>query len=195
MKKIMMIAAFAAMCLTASAQFQTFYLQYNPSSQKYSHSGTSISTTFNELSLGYSYAMPVASIPLYVEFGGAVQWAFRSDSEHGMDIKSNLLAVKVPVNALYGFHVSDKITILPYVGPYFRFNIIGKTKEEYGGHSETHDWFSDLDAKRFQIGLNAGCRVNINDFFFAGVGYYYDLMKIQEDTHFEGFDITVGLLF
>ena len=193
MKKFFLTLAVAASAMSASAQepFGTVYLQYNPSWQKYSHNSYTVSTTYNELSLGYSYAMPVASFPLYVEFGGAVQWAFKSEN----DQKSNLLAVKVPVNALYGIQVSDAITILPYAGPYFRFNILGKTKDEHGNHSETYDWFSDGDAKRFQIGLNAGCRVNIKDTFFAGVGYYYDLMKIQEHTHFEGIDITIGLLF
>ena len=194
---MIMLAAFAAVSMSVSAQeaFQTFYLQYNPSWQKYSHNSYTLSTSYNELSLGYSYAMPVASFPLYVEFGGAVQWAFKSEDNDGYDTTSNLIAAKIPVNALYGIQVSDAITILPYAGPYFRFNILGKNKVKHGGQSETTDWFSDGDAKRFQIGLNAGCRVNIKDTFFAGVGYYYDLMKIQEHTHFEGIDITIGLLF
>ena len=193
MKKMRMIvlAAFAAVSMSVSAQesFQTFYLQYNPSSQKISYDGHSTSTSFNGLSLGYSYATPLGGIPLYLEFGGAAQWFFKSED----DTKTNLISVKIPVNLLYSFEVSDVVKIQPYAGVYGRVNIIGKTKDDYA--DESWDWFSDGDAKRFQLGLNGGLRVSFNDYVFLGAGYYYDLMKIQEHTHFEGFDLTLGLVF
>ena len=192
MKKFLMIAAMALMSTGAFAQFQTFYLQYSPSSMKYSHDSYSVSTSYNQLALGYSYAMPLMdAIPLSIEFGGRVEWAFKSED----GVKSNLVAAKIPVNAVYSFQITDAFSIMPYAGPFFRFNILGKTKDEHGSHSETIDWFSDGDAKRFQIGLAAGARFCFNDKFFAGVGYSYDLMKIQDYTHFEGVEITAGLMF
>ena len=185
-----MIAAMALMSTGAFAQFQTFYLQYSPASEKYSHDGYSVSTSFNQLALGYSYGMPIMdAVPLCVEFGGRVEWAFKSED----GAKSNLVAFKVPINAVYTFNISDAFSIQPYAGPFFRFNIIGKTK--YDGHDDSYDWFSDGDCKRFQIGLAAGARFCFSETFFAGVGYSYDLMKIQNHTHFEGVEITAGLLF
>lgn len=194
MKKMRMIAlaTFAAISLSVSAQesFSTVYLQYNPSSLKYSHDGYSLSTNYNAFTLGYSYSLPVTnSIPLYLEFGGAAQYAFKSED----DVTNNYLGIKIPVDVMYSIEFSDVFQLQPYAGFFGRVGIIGKTKDKH--HDVTSDWFSDLDGKRFQFGINAGAKVRISQKFTAGVGYYLDLTKVQEHTHFEGFDIMIGLTF
>lgn len=188
------LAAFAVVSMSASAQqpFGTVYLQYNPSlfdlnQLIVSHDGHSTSTSYDAISLGYNYATPMFGIPLYLEFGGAIQWGFKYKDNY----KTNMLALKIPLNVVYSIDISDSFSILPYAGAYGRFSFLAKTK--YDEKPESYDWFSDGDAKRFQIGLNAGCRFRINQ-FTIGAGYYYDLMKIEDHTHFEGFELTIGMV-
>ena len=196
MRKIrsIILATFAVVSMSASAQepFGTVYLQYNPSlfdlnQLIVSHDGHSVSTTYDAISLGYNYATPMFGIPLFLEFGGAIQWGFKYKDNY----KTNMLALKIPLNVVYSIDISDSFSILPYAGAYGRFNLLAKTK--YDEKPESYDWFSDGDAKRFQIGLNAGCRFRINQ-FTIGAGYYYDLMKIEDHTHFEGFELTMGMV-
>ena len=100
MKKIrtIVLAAFAALSMSASAQepFATFYLQYNPT--QFHHKeiyGADTKDYFNQVAIGYNYATPLFGIPLYLEFGGAFQYSFKS----GDGYKVNMLAGKIPVAA------------------------------------------------------------------------------------------------
>jgi len=191
MKKIRMImlAVFAIISMSASAQepFATFYAQYNPTYLKYDKSNKDFSDYYNGITIGYNYATPFFGIPLYLEFGGAAQWSFRYKDGYS----TNLIALKVPVNVLFSINVSDAFKIQPYGGVYGRFFLLGKTKPDY---QESINWFSYYDdAKRFQMGLNAGVKFVISDFTIGG-GYYYDFMKIRDHYHFEGFDITLGMV-
>ena len=190
MKKIRMImlVVFAVISMSASAQepFGTFYLQYNPTYLKYDHHGQTESFYYNTVAVGYNYATPLFRIPLYLEFGGDVQWTFKQKTGESQ----NMIAAKIPVNLLYSIEISDAFKIQPYAGAYGRFNILGKDK--FDG-DKSYDWFSDYDNKRFQVGLHGGVKFVISDFAIGG-GYYYDLMEIKDNWHFEGFEITVGMV-
>jgi hypothetical protein len=201
--------------------FGTLFLQYNPCSLKASYKGHSASTSYHGFSLGYLYSMPLADFPLYLEFGGAVQYAFHNETENSSDkyydyddygwddfggssheykIKTYLLSVRIPIGVMYSFDVSDAFSIQPYAGPYIRANILAKSKYTYDGKSETIDLFSKDDTgdnalKRVQVGIQVGCKFRIGQKFTVGGGYFRDLTKIQEHTHVEGFDITLGLNF
>lgn len=191
MKKIrtIVLAAFAALSMSASAQepFATFYLQYNPT--QFHHKeiyGADTKDYFNQVAIGYNYATPLFGIPLYLEFGGAFQYSFKS----GDGYKVNMLAGKIPVNLLYSFDVSESVRIQPYAGTYGRFNFLAKTKPD---EEEAINWFdSPQDGKRFQMGLQGGIKFVFSDVVIGG-GYYYDLMNIMSDSHFEGFEITIGM--
>lgn len=221
MKKFRMfaVAALTALAVAASAQvtygndygyaptksniygadnegFGLFYLQYNPSQSHLSYEGHSVNSSFNAISLGYSYYIPLGDIPLYLAPGAAVQWAFKSSTEGSAEYKMNNIAVKIPVNLMYSFAVSDAFRIEPYVGAYARVNIWGEQKETYGGQTEKENPYSgDHALKRFLAGWNAGINFRITDAFTIGGGYYMDLIKISDHLNYQGFDITVGVNF
>lgn len=193
--------------------FGLFYLQFSPSQMhsKATNHGTSVTDneSINALSLGYSYYIPLGDMPLFLAPGGAVQWFFKSKSESGVDDKTNMISVKIPVTVMYSFQVSDAFRIEPYAGIYGRINIWGEEKLESGGYSKSINVFDEDDmgenmaAKRFQMGWTAGVNFRITDAFTVGAGYYMDFLKFQDysyrehelSTNFQGFDITLGVNF
>lgn len=242
MKKLRLfaLAAFAAISMSATAQvtygndyqyqpeksskssygydnesFGTLYLQYNPSQLKTKSHGSSNSESVHGITLGYSHALPLADIPLYLEFGGAVQYFFKSMDYTDYDVdwetgnysttkekaKFSMLAFKIPVNVMYSFNISDAVSIIPYAGVYGRFNILAQQKvgDEKINYFSKDDMGDDFVWKRFQVGWNAGCKFRFAQKFLVGAGYYMDLMKVmsykEHKTHFQGFDITLGLTF
>ena len=223
--RVLALAAMAAVAVSASAQvygndyqykptsstlygsdnesFGLFYAQYNAVTQHMTVTDhDSENTSLNGLSLGYSHFIPLGDIPLFLSPGGAVQWFFKSRSEGSVDYKTNMISVKIPINLMYSFLISDNFRIEPYAGIYGRVNIWGENKESYGGKSETVNIFEGDDgAKRFQLGWNAGVNFRIADVFTIGAGYFMDLLKFQNyssgkhdvKTNFQGFDITLGI--
>ena len=213
--------------------FGTFFLQYNPtwmyskmSSGSYSASNTELIHGF---SLGYIESIPLGDIPLYIEFGGAVQYFFKSKTQKGYDYdyddydwdeylyddfggssnhkqKFTMLSLKIPVDVMYSFDVSDGFSIQPYAGIYTRINIIGKEKigDESINIFSKDDMGDDGAYNRFQVGLQAGCKFRIGQKFTAGIGYYRDIAPklfnysehgAKSSVIFHGLDITLGLNF
>lgn len=196
--RLIVLAVFAAISMSASAQepFGTFYFQYNLSYLKCDKSvleqdriyHNPVKEQFNEVTIGYNYATPLFSIPLFLEFGGAFQWAFQSDNGY----KTNILALKAPVNLLFSINISDNFKIQPYGGVYGRVNLLAKTKPD---EAATINWFDTMDARRFQVGVNAGLKFEIGQTVSIGGGYYRDLTDFCKDTyHFEGWDFTIGMV-
>ena len=187
--------------------FGTFFLQYNPtwmyskmSSGSYSASNTELMHGF---SLGYLESIPLGDIPLYIEFGGAVQFFYLSKDAHatGFDPgyyddddwedyyyddfggssnhkqKFTMLSVKIPVDVMYSFDINDGFSIQPYAGIYTRINILGKYKigDESANIFSKDDMGKDGTYNRFQVGLQAGCKFRFGQKFTAGIGYYRDI--------------------
>jgi len=222
--RIFAIAAMAAISMSAMAQvtygndyqyqptkssiygsdneaFSLFYAQYNAVTEHTTVTNhDSDNTSVNAISLGYSYYIPLGDMPLFIAPGGAVQWFFKEENS----IKTNLISLKIPVNVMYSFQVSDAFRIEPYAGIYGRVNIWGEAKS----HGESvslfdEDEWGDAAAKRFQIGWNAGVNFRITEAFTVGAGYFMDIMKFQDyssgrhdvKSNFQGFDITLGVNF
>ena len=109
--------------------FGTLYVQFSPSKIKQKSHGSSESSSVNAVSLGYSYAMPLGGIPLYLEFGAAAQYFFKSDDYTDYDVdyetgsystktekaKFSMLSVKIPINIMYSIDVSDAFSIPTYL--------------------------------------------------------------------------------
>ena len=184
--------------------FGTLLVQYNYTwmkSKSESH-GYSVSSSdnLNAFSLGYIYSMPLGDIPLYIEFGGAVQYFFKSrnvdyDYDYDYDdyydyygyddlggssdhkVKFSMLSLKIPVDVMYSININDGFAIQPYAGIYTRINIFAK--EKYG--DESIDLFSKDDMgedgtyNRFQVGIQAGCKFRFAQKFTVGVGYSRDI--------------------
>ncbi len=197
--KVFMMLAFAAVCTSVNAQesFSTIYAQYNIANMKSSTDEHSESTSMTSFSIGYSYNISVSpDIPFYVEVGTGLQYWTKSKDDH----TSNMLALKVPVNAVYAIPVSDSFSIEPYAGLFARFNILATSKH----NGETTNMFSKDDvgehtANRFQFGFQAGVRARINESFLIGAGYCMDLNPFQEvhgiKTKMNSIDITLGYCF
>jgi len=197
--KVFMMLAFAAVCTSVNAQesFSTIYAQYNIANSKSSNDEHSESTSMTSFSVGYSYDISVSpDVPFYVEIGAGIQYWTKSKN----DYTSNLLALKVPVNAVYAIPVSDNFSIEPYAGLFARFNILATNKFD----GETTNLFSKDDvgehtANRFQFGFQAGVRARINQAFLIGVGYCMDLNSFQDihdtKTKMNSIDITLGYCF
>lgn len=195
--------------------FGTLYVQFSPSKIKQKSHGESESSSVNALSLGYSYAMPLGGIPLYLEFGAAAQYFFKSEDYTDYDVdyetgsykttsekaKFSMLSVKIPINIMYSIDVSDAFNIQPYAGVYGRVNILAQTKvgDEKTDHFSKKDMGDDFVWKRFQVGWNAGVKFRIAKKVSIGAGYYMDIMKImsykEHKTNFQGIDLTLGLTF
>lgn len=221
MKKLFIVAALAVVCSSASAQFvssksstgsastvntdgwSTVYLQYNP--MTFDMDGTS--EDFTGFTLGYNRAISVSSsTPIYVEVGGALQYAYYSDDyddDYDIEYKYSVWSIKVPVSILYDWQVSNSVSILPFVGLTFRYNVSGKYKIDYDG--DDYDWnlFDDDDMeelgwdeawKRFQMGWQIGVNAKFNK-FLVGVSYGSDFSEIYDECKFKTTSITVGYSF
>ena len=213
--------------------FGTFFLQYNPtwmySKSSYGSYSASNTELIHGFSLGYLESIPLGDIPLYIEFGGAVQFFFKSKdlknsgydySDYDWDEylyddfggssnhkqKFTMLSLKIPVDVMYSFDVSDGLSIQPYAGIYTRINIIGKLKvgDESANIFSKDDMGEDNTYNRFQVGLQAGCKFRFGKKFTAGIGYYrdiapkfykYDKSGYDSSTILHGLDITLGLNF
>ena len=189
--------------------FGLFYVQYNAVT---THTTVTNHDSENEsssaVSLGYSYFFPLGDMPLFLSPGAAVQWFFDSEKEDGIEEKTNMIAIKIPINLVYSFQVSDGFRIEPYAGIYGRVNVWGQSKVSGGGESVKWNLFDkddmgDAAYKRFQFGWNAGINFRITDAFTVGAGYFMDLTKIVSYSsgkhdikgNFQGFDITLGVNF
>lgn len=140
-----------------SKGWNSLYVQYNSIGTSYSLSSfdygdeyqkvidnSGLSDKLNAFSIGYNRAINVApSIPLYVEFGAALQYAFYSDEASNEDKGSyytdkytvkytgHILTAKVPVSLLYHIAIPNSdIAFEPFAGVDFKYNISGSGKQK-----------------------------------------------------------------
>ncbi|MCQ2235531.1 MAG: PorT family protein [Bacteroidales bacterium] len=147
--------------------------------------------------LGYIKGISlVQTLPLFLELGGNLTWSHGSDTQRAYDIsidddhlipelsvtevkcKYTFMSVAIPVNVAYKFAFvnSENFTIVPFVGPNFKFNFIGKTK--FAGKSISNfDKDNENPARRFQVGLNLGLGVNICDALYVGYKFQPDFTR------------------
>lgn len=237
---LMAAALFVAGGTTASAQFtnsasgssagvntdgwNTVYFQWNPSSFKIDNE----SESFTGLSLGWSKAFSVSkSAPVFVEAGVGLQYSFKSwddedfndemeEYDTSLKIKFSMFSLKVPVNIMYKWDIpNSKVSLIPYAGLNFRFNITAKEKYDFSGDyaEEAEEIFEDygyiLDANlfdkddmgedgtwnRFQIGWQIGVNARFNNKFLVGVSYGTDFSEIADDCKIKTTSITLGYCF
>lgn len=129
--------------------------------------------------------------PLFLQLGVEGNWL--TSSVYG--IKETLLNFSVPVNLSYKFAFSDNMSFEPFAGLNLKLNTIGKITDE---DDDELNYFDDLEARRFQVGVNVGAGLNIGSFY---VGYHFspDLMDYFDvdgvDSKFKSHYITVGVNF
>ncbi|MBQ8715737.1 MAG: porin family protein [Prevotella sp.] len=224
MKKIFVLAIMAMITLASQAQivssrssrvtttntlknyenFSTIYLQYNPISIKDNDGDTE---SFTGFSLGYNHAFSLSqSVPLYLEPGLGIQYAFHSKDRSNSKVKYNMFSTKIPVSLLYKFDIANsEFSIVPNAGIDFRINLFGKYKREYTSDERSDkslNLFSEDDMgdgkwNRFQIGWHVGVNFMYANKFLLGASYGTDFSKIQDEDELKvrTFSLTLGYCF
>jgi hypothetical protein len=159
----------------------------------------------NGVSLGYQKTFPVSKkLPFYVETGVSINYANGSESlfildtdgaSYGTDLEYTTWGVTVPVNLTYKFSFNEKAHLAPYLGVYFRGNVLGDVElfdESFNLFDQ--DEVGDLKWDRINYGLQIGAKFMYKKFNF-GVNIASDLNEVSEDTKIKNLSISVGLTF
>lgn len=234
--KIFLTAAMLAVGATVSAQFTnatskgsngtvntdgwgTFYLQWNPSTLKVDVKDAD-DLSFTGFSIGYNKAFSVSkSSPLFLEAGAALQYSFNSEDydyeydDEGFTQKTNFLSAKIPVSLMYKFDLpNSSVSLVPFVGVDFRFNISGKQKIEYNDDDDDYYYDDDEDNnefdlfdkkdmgkngvwKRFQVGWHIGVNAHLGKNWLVGVSYGSDFSEIAKKNKISTTSVTLGYRF
>ena len=113
------------------------------------------------------------------------------------------LYVQVPVLGAYRLNLNDDWNMTLKAGPYFAYGISGKVKAEAStsgiSASDDADLFSDLDAKRFDAGVDVGVDFEYHR-FVVGLEFERGFISFAPDeadinVYNQAFYATVGYKF
>ena len=180
------------------------FYSYNPSKIAYDASNTT-DDDLKGISVGYLRGFSLTrKAPLYMEMGAAFQYRFTesyagsSDTTYDEELgyasvsysaRVHMMSVNVPINLLYRFNINDQLSISPYFGLDFRYNVACKIKVkmrnfygEYGEYERVNasKSFSLFD-KEFmdQMGVEPFNRFQPG--FHAGIGLDYRMLHLAVD--------------
>lgn len=108
-------------------------------------------------------------VPLYLQFG--VDEVLVSYKEG--DYRETISSLAFPINLSYKHPIIDKCSFEPFFGVNFRCNVLAQLKDDSGN---TLNYFDQLNARRFQFGLNVGGNIDING-VVLGYRFNPDLMN------------------
>lgn len=163
----------------------------------------------NGMTIGYSHTSRV--FPIWLEYGGALQYGWYSDSgvyhdaKFPVRVKLSMLTFTAPISVLYNYKIpNSNIGLEPKVGLYFRYNIYGKIDvEESEKSANVTEYYNinifdeDIKGKRLQLGLHAGFNITYKN-YFIGISYGSDLSKIYDgyaDVKLNQTSVTAGFRF
>lgn len=145
----------------------------------------------------YAHNLTNNKKPLFLQLGMDLNYVSKEFEEED----ETLTSLSFPINLSYKFKMTDDCSFEPFFGVNFRYNITAKaTSKVYyvGVGKQKLDYFKDLDAKRFQFGLNVGASFNF-DCFNIGYRFCPDLTNFfgkeyyQVDTRTRYHFVTFGL--
>lgn len=219
MKKFFTLIAVCAVALAANAQIvssssrkitmaQTEFPNYNRLFISYAPmtlSGDGDSFTAGGFAVGWLGGWSVSkTAPVYVEGGLNLKYNHYSESDDYEKIKLTFLNLNVPINVSYKWNVPNVngLSVAPYVGLHFTYNIIGKEEDEWdNGYRHESDDYSlfdedecDYPANRFQLGWQAGVGFNYKA-LYVGVGYSGEFTEYMENVNTGGITLTLGYNF
>ena len=114
----------------------------------------------------------------------------------GMERKINMISASVPVNLAYSIDFSQgKMSLVPFVGANFKFNIVSKVSEGTADGEKVTNRLKDEDVNIFQFGLNAGVNFVIVRGFYAGYRLQYDIMEYAENVKTMKHSLQIGYRF
>ena len=123
--------------------------------------------------------------PVYLQLGAELNRVTYSETVEGIKAKETLVNMAIPVNLVYHLDLENNMGLEFSAGPNIRINAAGKFKVSNGSNSETLDYFDDLEAHRFQFGLNAGValtfsRLAISYRFNPDLTDYFDKDELED---------------
>lgn len=215
----------SALAGMSTAEYARFYGGYNIVGIEWSDYQSELEKVIpfqKGFTLGYLKATnAVENMPIFLEYGANVMYSFGESEMYYEDFYDynekasiNMISVNVPINLSLKYELNNNLSVAPYVGANFRFNIASTIKYEAEVYAEnTYSESYDIDmlddsydeageaaAGRFQLGLNYGVGVNYNN-IYIGIGQTTDLSNIMDSEDEEmtgkfGFTtISVGINF
>lgn len=143
------------------------------------------------LSYGFTRGVGVSrAIPLAVEFGGRLAWTHGVDKDAYYTIsRKDFLSIVLPVNAAYRISLfRGTLAVAPFLGPTFRFNIIGRHNYEYRYQSNgrSDNFLSrrlDSPANIFQFGGDIGVGLIFRK-LYVGYTFQCDLTNYMDKLNY-----------
>ena len=114
----------------------------------------------------------------------------------GTERKINMINASIPVNLAYSIDFSQgKMSLVPFVGANFKFNIVSKVSEGTADGEKVTNRLKDEDVNIFQFGINAGINFVIVRGFYAGYRLQYDIMEYAENVKTMKHSLQIGYRF
>lgn len=129
--------------------------------------------------VGVEFEYPLtSSVSIIPALELAMKGATYSYTYSGNTIDANYhpIYLQIPVLASYRMAVSKELNLCLKAGPYFAYGIKGNVDVDGG---DDVDMFSDLDAKRFDLGIGIGTDIEYQRYLF-GLQFERGLNKIDK---------------
>ncbi len=207
MKRFLISLITCLLAVTSHAQYSSESVSFSESSLYYgmrlgidfadfSGSGSHVYSPRTGMTLGGVIGMRFSEeTPICIESGlyYTQRGGVRNVGEKKSQERTSLAYLEIPVLIKYGFMVSDKVTILPLVGPYFSLGIAGKVmnRDENMSESSYSDRYNRLD-----MGFKMGCGAEYNH-LYVELGYQLGVANISKDEmnaiHGNAWFINIGV--
>ena len=130
---------------------------------------------------------------LFLEGGVTFQRKGNKVETMGIENKTNMFYVEIPVTMNYRINIGD-FGLIPQFGPYVGIGVGGKAKTEVLGQEVKTDVFGDGAAERLDFGLRMGVGLAFTDNFKLTLGYD---MGLLDNKRADGYDAKNknGVLF
>ncbi len=127
--------------------------------------------------------------PVFLESGFYYTQRGGKDGDLSMTLKN----LEIPIIIKYGIQASDKVAILPFLGPYFSWGIGGKFKNDKIDFEESsYNYVNHGD-----MGVKLGCGLEY-DLLYLEVGYQFGVANIADDkgtVHSNALVLNFGVNF
>ena len=204
MKKVLVSIVAALMAVPSFAQFSSGGFELDKESVYY---GARIGLALGSLSGdsdpydGVNSGLTLAGIlglrlsqqaPVFLESGLYYTQRGGKNGKYSADLN----CLEVPVLIKYGIQATDKIAVLPFIGPYFAYGVGGDMEYDNNGHKEKDSTYDFLNRNDMGIKLCCGAEYNM---LYLEIAYQFGLHNVADDDdftiHANQFSINFGVNF
>lgn len=173
--------------------FTHFHAGFSPVTLTYKSNGIYSNTHAVSMDAGMASMIPLAAAPVYAEVGFGAQYSFGNLSQSSeLKLPANAFGIKVPVNFVYVLDLGPSVALMPYAGLGMQANVSGSVKL----NSVKMDLFDDaspVDANRFVLGGQIGCRLAVNR-LLLGVGYERTFTNVASHVSASQVALSIGVI-